>query len=83
MASNPRFADKVSYKLSYRVRIMAASGVKEVTCPSHDAAASIELNASPPMVSLSEEGELVVRLLQGLAIASAGGGSEGLASAVQ
>ncbi len=56
LASNPRFADQVAYKLSYRVRIMAAAGVREVTCPSHDAAARVDLTASPPMVSLSEEG---------------------------
>ena len=56
LASNPRFADKVAYKLSYRVRIMAASGVREVTCLSHDDAARVDLTASPPTVSLSEEG---------------------------
>lgn len=58
MESNPRFAHKVTYKLSYCVRIVAAAGVKEVTCASHDDAARVDLTASPPTVSLSEEGEV-------------------------
>ena len=62
LASNPRFADKVAYKLSYRVRIMAAAGVKEVTCPSHNAAAHVDLTTSPPTVSVSEEGRHFFRL---------------------
>ena len=59
MASNPRFTRKVAYKLSYRVRIVAAAGVKDVTCASHDSAARIDLKASPPTATLSEEGEIV------------------------
>ena len=60
LASNPRYAHKVAYKLSYCVHIVAAAGVKEVTCASHDAAARVHLTASPPTVSLSEEGEVCV-----------------------
>ena len=62
LASNPKVADKVAYKLSYRVRIMAAAGVKEVTCASHDADVRVDLTALPPTVSLSEEGRRLAKL---------------------
>ena len=52
----------MAYKLSYRVRVVAAAGVKEVTCPSHDAAARVDLTASPPTVSLSAEGGRLVHV---------------------
>jgi hypothetical protein len=60
LAGNPRFAQKVAYKLSYRVCIEAAVGVKDVTCASHGSAARIDLEASPPTVTLSEEGRHVL-----------------------
>lgn len=55
-ASNPKFASKVHYKLSYDVRVVAEGGVKAIESASHGGIVQVDLEASPPSARIGEEG---------------------------